>query len=74
MAIAGEAQNAFFLRLEGSRLVQIGRHMVPRSIIVSDVDEAHRKLLSGKAIYLLAWGDNLAKIKQRCAETAQESI
>lgn len=69
-----EIQSAFFLRLGGDRLVQLGKHMVPRSIIVSDVDEAYRKLLSGKSIYLLAWGDNLAKIKQRCAEIAQESI
>lgn len=66
MPIAGNVQNAFFLRLDGDRLVQIGRHMVPRSIIVSDVDEAHRKLLSGKAIYLLAYSDNLAKIKELC--------
>lgn len=63
MAIAGSTQEAFFLRLEGDRLVEVGKHRIINHLIEEDVDQAIAKLKAGKAVYLLAYSDNLAKVK-----------
>lgn len=60
----GTAQDAFFIRLEEGRVVRIGKHSVQRSIIESNVDKAVMRLRRGESIYLLAFGDNLARVKQ----------
>lgn len=68
MAVAGDTKNAFFLRLDGKHLNVIGQHRVIKSLIEHDVDKAVVKLRSGKSIYLLAYGDNLARVKETFAE------
>lgn len=64
MAVAGDTKNAFFLRLDGEHLNVIGQHRVIKNLIEHDVDRAVVKLRSGKSIYLLAYGDNLARVKE----------
>lgn len=57
----GSTQEAFFLRLEGERLVEIGKHRIAGHLIEENVQEAIKKLRQGKAVHLLAYGDNLDK-------------
>lgn len=63
MAIAGSTREAFFLRLDGDRLVVVGKHRPAGHLIETDVSRAIDRPRRGEAVYLEAKGMNLAKVR-----------
>lgn len=64
MAIAGSTREAFFLRLDGDRLIVIGKHRPAGHLIETDVSRAIDRLRGGEAVYLEAKGVNLARVRE----------
>lgn len=67
MAIAGSTQEAFVLHQVDGRLVEGDKKRVLNAIITDSVEDAVRKLWAGEQVYLLAYGDNLTRIRREFA-------
>ena len=55
MAVAGSTREAFFLRLDGERLIELGKHRPAGHLIETDVS---------RAIDRLRRGVNLAQVRK----------
>ena len=64
MAVAGSTREAFFLRLDGERLIELGKHRPAGHLIETDVSRAIDRLRRGEAVYLEAKGVNLAQVRK----------
>ena len=60
---------AFFMRLDGSRLVTIGSHNVA-GYLADGPEKAIRRLKAGESCYLRKLGDNKAKVEAAFALSA----
>ena len=65
MAVAGSSLEAFKLAPHGSELINHGIRRVGPGIVEEDIAKALQKLIDGKTVHLLAYGDNLAQIQAR---------